>query len=75
MSLSNEHKILNDVQNALFLNEKLKNNKLFIHILKPSSFDLLDKIKALELKSVEVRVDYTNASFRENRDNFKNALD
>lgn len=65
MSLSNEHRIYNDVQNALFLNEKLKNNKLFIHILKPSNFDLLDKIKALESKSVEVRVDYTNANFRE----------
>lgn len=65
MSLSNEHRIQNDVQNALVLNEKLKNNKLFIHILKPSNFDLLDKIKALESKSVEVRVDYTNANFRE----------
>ncbi|STP10370.1 TrkA domain-containing protein [Helicobacter cinaedi] len=65
MSLSNEHRIYNDVQNALFLNEKLKNNKLFIHILKPSNFDLLDKIRALESKSVEVRVDYTNANFRE----------
>ena len=65
MSLSNEHRIYNDVQNALFLNEKLKNNKLFIHILKPSNFDLLDKIKALESKNVEVWVDYTNANFRE----------
>ena len=33
MSLSNKHRIWNDVQNALFLNNNLKNNKLFIYIL------------------------------------------
>jgi hypothetical protein len=63
MSLSNKHRIWNDVQNALFLNNNLKNNKLFIYILNPSHFDLLDSIKALESKRVEVRIDYTNASF------------
>lgn len=65
MLLSNEHRILNDVQNALFLNDKLKNNKLFIQILNPSNFELIDKIRTLESRRVEVRVDYSHATFRE----------
>ncbi|TLD97388.1 potassium transporter TrkA [Helicobacter jaachi] len=65
MSLSNEHRIWSDVQNALFLNKHLKNNKLFIHVLNPCSFELLDNIKALESKNVAVRIDYTRASFKD----------
>lgn len=65
MSLSNEHRILCDVQDALYLNEKLKNNKLFIYILNPSNFTFLDKLKNLESESVRVRVDYSNTSFKE----------
>ncbi|WP_300731688.1 TrkA C-terminal domain-containing protein [uncultured Helicobacter sp.] len=65
MSLSSEHRIYNDVQDALFLNKNLKNNKLFIYILNPSNLAFIDMIKALESKSVQVRVDYSNASFEE----------
>lgn len=65
MSLSNEHKIWNDVQDALFLNEHLKNNKLFIYILNPSNFAFLNKLKELESKSVQVRVDYDSVDFKE----------
>lgn len=63
MSRSNEHRILNDIRSALFLNSQLKNNKLFIHILRPCNFELLEQIKALSSKSVEVRVEYSNLSF------------
>lgn len=65
MSLSNEHRIYNDIQDALFLHANLKNNKLFIHILNPSNFAFLEMIKASESKNVQIRVDYSNASFRE----------
>ncbi|TLD86863.1 MULTISPECIES: COG3400 family protein [Helicobacter] len=65
MSLSSEHRIFNDVQDAIFLNDNLKNNKLFIHLLNPSNFAFLKSIKDLESKSVKVMVDYNNASFKE----------
>lgn len=65
MSLSNEHRISSDIKDALFLNEKLKNNKLFIHILNPSNFTFINHIKALESKSVQVKVDYSKMSFKE----------
>lgn len=65
MSLSNEHRIRKDIEDALFLNEKLKNNKLFISVLNPTCFKMLEEIRALESKHIEVKVDYTNAKFKD----------
>lgn len=63
MSLSNEHRIWRDIQSALFLNKNLKNNKLFICVLRPCNFELLRRIKGLESKRVEVNIDYANIPF------------
>lgn len=65
MSISNETKIWNDIQDALFINKNLKKNKLFIQILNPSNFAFLDKIKALENDNVRVMVEYIHTDFRD----------
>lgn len=65
MSLQPEKSIWHDIQNAIFLNQNLKSNKLFIRILNPCSFELLDRIKALESSDIDVKVDYANLNFEQ----------
>lgn len=59
---SSLEQILKDIDDAVFLNQKLKNNKLFIRVLNPSDFELLEKINSLESKSISIQIDYTNAT-------------
>ncbi|WP_281950814.1 COG3400 family protein [Nitrosophilus kaiyonis] len=59
METQKNSEIEKSLHDALWLHKILKDKKLIIRVINPTSVKLLDKIKSKESKSVEIRIDYT----------------
>lgn len=60
-----EKKALVYLQESIYLTEKLENKKLFIRIINPSNFLLIEHLKLEEKKNISVHVCYDNTEMRE----------
>lgn len=54
-----ENEILHDLSEALFLHRHLNNSQLIITILNPKRFELLEHIKSIQDKEINVYLNYT----------------
>ena len=66
--LENIDSVKKVIEEAKFLNQKLKNNNLIVKITRPTTVDIMDYIKD-ELKyhpSIKIIMDYANLGFRKN---------
>lgn len=59
MENEKEKEIEKSLHDALWLHDTLKDKKLIIRVINPTSIKLLQKIKESESESVEIRIDYT----------------
>jgi hypothetical protein len=58
-------KVLEYINETLFLLDKLKNVELHVRVINPNDFDILDKIKQIhsEDKNIRVHIEYENIDF------------
>lgn len=61
--LQSEKAVLKDIEEALYIHKHTKSNKLYICVLNPANFDLLDKLKSLDEGNVIVSLDYGRSDF------------
>ena len=61
LRVDREHALLY-LEESLYMLEKLENRQLFVRILHPNDFDLIDKVKSYESDHVNVSVCYDNSS-------------
>jgi hypothetical protein len=61
-----EYEVIKAIQEAMFLNEMLKNRKLIVKITRPTNVDIMDKIKAELAKDegVVLEIDYHDKGFK-----------
>jgi len=59
MEKQKEDEILKSLKDALWLHKILKDKKLIIRVINPTSVKLLENIKSAESESVEVKIDFT----------------
>lgn len=55
--------LMHDISQGLFLYQKLRNTKLYIHVLHPSDTEIMREIKSLETTDVQVVFNYHQEDF------------
>lgn len=60
-----ENEILKDLDEALFLHQKLNSNQLHITLLHPKSFELISHLKNIQDEKIHCIIDYDNHSLEE----------
>ncbi|PAF51644.1 TrkA C-terminal domain-containing protein [Helicobacter sp. 13S00477-4] len=61
--LQSEKSVMRDIEQALYFHKHTKSDKLYIRVLNPANFDLLEKIKSLAQSDVNVTLDYNRLDF------------
>ncbi|PAF48547.1 potassium transporter TrkA [Helicobacter sp. 12S02634-8] len=61
--LQSEKAVMRDLHQALYVHRHTKSHKLYIRVLNPANFPLLQKIKSLDQSDVNVSLDYSGADF------------
>lgn len=54
-----KERIEKNIADALYLHKILKNKKLFVRIINPNNFELLDAIRSIETKNISVEINYS----------------
>jgi len=54
-----------NIEDILYLNSILKNKKLYVRIVNPNRFDLLDRIRELQTKITSIEIEYTTSTIEE----------
>ncbi|ANV97403.1 hypothetical protein BBW65_00585 [Helicobacter enhydrae] len=62
-SLCDENEILKDIEDALFLHRKLNNQTLYIALLNPRTFSLIEHLKKLDDPTIQVFIHYNTQQF------------
>lgn len=57
-SILSKKRIEKNIEDILYLNSIVKNKKIFVRIINPNNFALLDKLRELETKTTSIEIDY-----------------
>ncbi|WP_305862974.1 potassium transporter TrkA [Helicobacter cholecystus] len=63
--IMSENEILRDLDEALFLHQKLNSNQLYITLLHPKSFELIAHLKSIQDQKVHCIIEYNNKDLGE----------
>jgi hypothetical protein len=62
-SVLDKKSVEKNINEALYLNQILKNKKLYIRVVNPNDFELLKKIRALHSRKISIEIEYSKDSF------------
>lgn len=54
-----KERIEKNITDIIYLNKTLKNKKLFLRVVNPNDFELLEKLRSLESRTTSVEINYT----------------